>query len=922
MGVAELRERAAELEQISALLAAAGSGRGQLCVVEGPSGVGKSRLLDESASLAAVLGMGVLRARCSELTREYSFGVARNLFESIVIRADSGMRATLMRGPAALAEPVFGHGEASDVFGVIHGLYWLTVNLAELRPIVILVDDLPWADDFSLRFLAYLAERLDDVPAALVVAVRSGDPGADSQLISHVWDEATSPPIRPAELTENAVGALLADALPNREVTADLTRKVVRETGGNPFLVVAVADAIRAGEDAEVTTPELVRHRVARRLACLPASASALAKAGSVLGDEADLRDAVGLAGLEPDGGAVAAEELVVGQLLSSTDPITFTHRIVRMAIYNLLEPGERLTLHAGAAKVLADHARAEVVAEHLLLSGPTHEAWALAVLHDAGRAAASKGAPTAALRYLRHVLDVADSAELPPRALIDLGLAEAAAGEPISLSRFEQALDLISQPDERAEALYSFGQTLYRFGRYAEAGVAFRRGAELFEGRDEQVRLRFEGAGWSADSHLKTMQDYPARTVKGDGPGTRAILAGQALYEALTTPPAGRAADLAIRALGDGALLAEQTSEGPSVNLATLALLHSGRVIEAHAAVDATVRDARERGAQLAHAATSIVRGTVLYTRGRITDAAADLQAAFDVLQRREHAHQQTALAVLVHCMIERGELDEAARFFEREELLAPTPAMNAFVWLARGRLQLRRGYIDEARSNLEAAENDLRDFDTVNPAWLPWRSLAGLIAHKSGDTARAHALMEEEVRLALMFELPIPLGLALQRRALTETGSQAVDSFRKAINVLEQTEAKLHLARAHAGLGRGLRRAGQRVDARHHLGIGLDLAHRCGASAVEAELREELMAAGARPRRDSVTGIESLTPTELRVAQLAADGLSNRAIAEQTFVSRNTVAWHLGNIYRKVQVGSREQLARRIKDNRDDQR
>src|ERR1700710_584125 len=161
MGVAELRERAAELEQISALLSAAGSGRGQLCVVEGPGGVGKSRLLDESASLAAVLGMGVLRARCSELTREYSFGLARNLFESIVIRADSEMRTTLMRGPAALAEPVFGHGEASDVFGVIHGLYWLTVNLAEQRPLAIVVDDLPWADDLSLQFLAYLADRLD-----------------------------------------------------------------------------------------------------------------------------------------------------------------------------------------------------------------------------------------------------------------------------------------------------------------------------------------------------------------------------------------------------------------------------------------------------------------------------------------------------------------------------------------------------------------------------------------------------------------------------------------------------------------------------------------------------------------------------------------------------------------------------------------
>jgi len=484
-----------------------------------------------------------------------------------------------------------------------------------------------------------------------------------------------------------------------------------------------------------------------------------------------------------------------------------------------------------------------------------------------------------------------------------------------MSLSHFEQALEVISEPDDRADAQYRLGETLYRFGRYAEAGVALRRGAELYEGRDEQVRLRFEGTAWSADSHLTTLQDYPASTVTGDGPGTRAVLAGRALHEALTTPPAGLAAELAIRALGDGALLAEQTSQGPSVNLATLALLHSGRVIEAQHAVDATIRDARERGAQLAHAATSIVCALVFYTRGRITDAAADAHAAFDVLHHRGHAHQQTALATLVHCMIERGELKEAANMFERDDLLAPVPAMYAYVRLARGRLQLRRGHIDEARRDAEAAEHDLQDFATVNPAWLPWRSLAGLIAHISGDQARGHALIEEEVRLAQLFELPIPLGLALQRRALTETGDQALETFREAVGVLEDTEARLHLARAHAGLGRGLRRAGHRVDARHHLGIGLDLANRCGASSLEAELREELLAAGARPRRASVTGIESLTPTELRVAQLAAGGMSNREIAEQTFVSRNTVSWHLRNIYRKVEVESREQLARRFK-------
>ena len=176
MGLAELRERAAELEQLSALLVAAQHGRGQVCVIEGPSGVGKSRLLDSCADLVVPLGMSVMRARCSELTRDYPFGVARGLFEASLVRAEPTLRAELMRGSAALAEPVFGAGRAPDEFGVVHGLYWLTVNLAEHRSMAILIDDVHWADDFTLRYLVYIAERIEDVPVALVVVIRTGDP--------------------------------------------------------------------------------------------------------------------------------------------------------------------------------------------------------------------------------------------------------------------------------------------------------------------------------------------------------------------------------------------------------------------------------------------------------------------------------------------------------------------------------------------------------------------------------------------------------------------------------------------------------------------------------------------------------------------------------------------------------------------------
>ena len=269
------------------------------------------------------------------------------------------------------------------------------------------------------------------------------------------------------------------------------------------------------------------------------------------------------------------------------------------------------------------------------------------------------------------------------------------------SLHRFERALDRVNDAAERADILYSLGQALYRFGRHDEAAAAFHRGAELFDAADQQVRLRFLGAAWAAESHRAPTQGGPEGVFDGDGPGTRAILAVQALQQSLTAPPAGRAAALAIRALANGALLAEQSSQGPGVNLAVLALLQCGRVIEAQEAADAIVCDARGRGAQLAYAEASLVRALVFYARGRVNEAAADAQAALDGLGHSDNSHAQTALATLVNCMIERGELTEAESILrDGQSLQAPTPAINAYVLLARGRLHLQRKDIDAARA------------------------------------------------------------------------------------------------------------------------------------------------------------------------------------------------------------------------------
>ena len=248
------------------MLAAARDGHGRVCVIDGPSGVGKSRLLDACADSAAALGMSVLRARCSELTRDYPFGAARTLFEGPLMRCGEQAVAQFMGGPAALSEPVFGRGAAANETPH-YGHYWLTLNMAEQRPIAMLIDDVPWADDLSLRFLAYLAEKLDNAHVALVVVVRTGDPGAESELVGHLWESASVPTIRPAELSESAVADLLAAALPGHEVDPDLLQTVFEDTRGNPLLVVAVADAIAGWgrhrpDDPRIGTPT---HRTAPR---------------------------------------------------------------------------------------------------------------------------------------------------------------------------------------------------------------------------------------------------------------------------------------------------------------------------------------------------------------------------------------------------------------------------------------------------------------------------------------------------------------------------------------------------------------------------------------------------------------------------------------------------------------------------------
>jgi DNA-binding CsgD family transcriptional regulator len=200
--------------------------------------------------------------------------------------------------------------------------------------------------------------------------------------------------------------------------------------------------------------------------------------------------------------------------------------------------------------------------------------------------------------------------------------------------------------------------------------------------------------------------------------------------------------------------------------------------------------------------------------------------------------------------------------------------------------------------------------------PSYLPWRSEAALARRALGDQERARALAEEELELAGVFGTPRAQGVAQRALGLVVGGVAGESLLRLAIESLESAGAKLERARALTDLGAQLRRRNRRSDARELLREALDAAHRLGAPPLAAYAETELRATGARPRRVVLSGVESLTASERRVAELASQRLTNREIAQTLFVTARTVEGHLTSVFRKLELSSRDELAAALAD------
>lgn len=931
---APLLERDDELAVLRDAFEAAAGGSGRLVAIEGQAGLGKSSVLAAAAEMAREAGADLLRARGGELEREFPFGVALQLFEPRLAQARAGERDALLDGAAALARPLFdpsevGGGEPDVLFSRVHGLYWLTSNLAEAGPLVIAIDDVHWSDSPSLRFLLYLAHRLEDSPVALVVALRPEEQGSGSGLVRQLVSNPLAQTVRLAPLSAAGVEQLVRDAFPDcHEAFSSACAEV---TGGNPFLLKELLAEL-AAEGIEPTAasaprigsyaPDAVSRSVLIRLLRLPDAASRLARAAAVLGDDAALRHAADLAELDSSLACEAAAALESAGVLEPGEPLRFTHPLVRSAVYGDMPAAERSAAHLRAARLLGRAGeQPERVAAHLLAAPPTGERWVVDALLTAGERAAAKGAPDSALHLLRRALEEPPAADQRAGVLLALGEAEAASGQADAFRHLAEAAELVDDGvSARAAVRFKLGRRLIMAGRFGEAAETFDRALAELNGGDKDLATALE-AGFISAARLdvsrrpealerleRLLQSPPA----GSSSTERLLLGTIAFERAISGEARAEVIRLALRAIEGGAILSEDAGDAAGFSGAVIALGWADELDAAEAALTAAVDHARRVGSVLQFARASLFRAFVYFRKGRLLEAIADATVALDNTTLASDVGGPGPSAVLAQALMERGDLEAAGAALDLPDVEARWggTAPYAYYLEARGRLELSRGDARRALDTFLECGHLLEGLRAPNPAMVAWRSWGAWAANRLGARDQAVELAEEELRLARRFGAPRATAIALRALASLEGGAEALARLREAADLLEGSQARLEQARTLVDLGAALRRDNQRTAAREPLERGLELARICGASALVERGSDELAAAGGRPQRAVLGGVESLTASERRVAEMAAAGLTNREIAQRLFVTVKAVQWHLRNCYRKLSVSSREEL------------
>ena len=924
----EIVERHNEVLLISDLLDDAAAGQGRVALIEGPAGIGKSRLLVEARREAAERGVQALFARGSELEREFPFGVVRQLFEAAI--ADPAERERLFAGAAAPARAVFespggGADDPADAsFAALHALFWLAVNLTDDGPLLLAIDDLHWVDRPSLRFVAYLTRRLEGLPIAIATTVRTGEPPADAALLAEVTQDNVTAPVRPRPLSEEAVAAIVRERLGEQGEGAFI-KACHRATVGNPLLLRQLLSALEAdGVAPDAAHAHVVREigqgavsrSVLLRLSRLGDEATAVARAVAVLGEHADLPAIGALARIDEERVAAASAALARAEILRPERPLGFVHPLVRDAVYHDLPLGERELQHSRAAQMLADAGAApEQVAAHLLAVPRWGEEWVTSLLLKAARGAMRKAAPESAVAYLRRALDEPPPPELLPQMQFELGIAEMLTRGPAAVEHLEAAYNAIADPVARAPAAAVLARALLFTGDPAEGLEVSRTAARALPDEASDLRAQMDAfervTVWFGASPPSTLEELlPFQRVvpldAGTGEKMNAGLAALALI--YRGGPAGEAAEIALSALAGGEVVATDNGLLAFGPVSVLVLADRPEAIQAS---NAQMADAYERGSLFSMSGIHLWRGFLHLRRGELLEAEEMLRASFESHDRWGYgpvAHQYTG-GFFCSTMVARGDLVAARAGLERGSDWGAVS--DGSRWWLEAKVELLH-----AEERYEEAIECSRELEQRFPHWnFPpasrWRGFRALSLGALGRADEARVVAEEDLALARASGAPGGLGRALRVLGTVVEGADGFAHLWEALDVLDGTTARLEHAQALAALGAALRREGVQAEARQHLTQALELAEVISAGSVAAFARAELVASGVRPSIERPSGVRALTDTQRRLAALAAEGLGEHEIAQAMFVTPRAIDYQLGDVYRKLGVRSRDELA-----------
>ncbi len=892
--------RARERQELDAALAGARLNRSGVLILAGEPGIGKTTLLDDAAERARSAGMRVLRARGIESEARVPFAGLFELLRPTLSALDRipAPQAVALEGALALRP-----ARAQDRFAVGAATLSLLAAFAEDAPVAAFVDDAHWLDLSTADALLFAVRRLVADPIVVVVAVRDDEPS--------FVDGADLPTLRLAGLDLNAAAAL---------VGGSAAARLHRPTGGNPLALLELAPEASRLAEIPLDAPAPIVGNIARGFVHRASELPEPTREALILAAASDTGDLATLARAR----ARTVEDLARAETAALVElrdgRVEFRHPLARSAIYGAASPEERRAAHRKLADALPD-AEADRRAWHLALAAVGPDDAAASALEQAGARARDRSAyAVAAAAYERAATLSSDSAPLLYAA------ADAAwlAGQPDRAATLvEAARAKATDPRLLVRVEHLRGQIAARRGPVEEARSILVAAAEAAAESDPEraVIMLAEATNqsfYAGDAEAMLRTSSRAVDLAANAGGRASIFAGLAQGMALVFSGEGEAGARSIRLAVEQLEGSDELRDDPHLVVwAALGPLWLREAAAGRALYERALELVRSRAAvgALPELLVHVARDWATTSEW----AAAHSSYSEGIAHARESGQDVAlgfGLAGIAWLEARQGRVDAArAHASEGREVCVRAGIAVHELWTvaALADLELGDGRPEAALAHLEEWDTLLTARAIADTDLSPAPELVEVLL-RLGRRDDAAASAERHDESARAKGQPWALARAARTRGLLASDDEFEPAFDEALRLHDQTPDVYEAARTHLAYGARLRRAGRRVRAREQLRAAIDVFDQLGAAPWSERGRAELKATGETARRRVVTTLDKLTPQELQVALLLGDGRTTREAAAAMFLSPKTIEYHLRNVYRKLDVRSRADLANAV--------